>query len=240
MRGRLVGGAVASLLVVLAVGAVLPSPASAGGGSLLEPDREWYRSGDVVHLVANVRKLDRDWHGPYTVGLRSLAALELGPEIPVGRLVVTRLDDQTVRAEVTFVLPKLDDGNWLVTYCSPGCAHALGDLQGGSLWIGPPPEPLPPPTTVAPVPTTAVATATTAMPRDPTTTEDPSPIAAVADAGGPSDGALLVPTTGSAPSRLPLWWLLAGVVLVGTGAAAWRVRARGPRRVVTSTTAHPG
>ena len=242
-RRRIAAVAVAGMALLLVT--MSAAPAGAGGGSQLEPDRPFYRPGDAVHLTANVTKIELDWFGPYTAYLRPLTPPETsaadagaGPrDLAIGRLVVTRLDPRTVRAEVTFVLPKVPDGDWVVLYCSPGCTHRLGDLTGGWLQVGEPPALPPttaapaavPPTTVPPVPTTRSAETTTSAP---TTRVDPATPAAVRTETAPS-----VETATSEPSELR-WWL-GGALVVAALAAALAVvarRGRGRRSITVAAT----
>lgn len=235
---------VAAALVPLTVAG---APAGAGGGSRLVADREFYRPGEAVHLTALVQKLNLDWLGPYDAYLRPLdpdVDSAGGPgsdprDVPIGRLVVTRLDPTTVRAEVTFVLPKLPDGEWVVLYCNRGCTAMLGDLVGGHLRVGPPPPPfatipttIPPtvaPATTARPPTTRAATPTTARPA---TDEAAEPASTTVDAALVAEDDQGVGETGG--------WLVVVAALALLAAAGAIARRRGSRRQVTvSSSAGP-
>lgn len=230
--------AVTVVVMAVVVGATTARPVSAGGGSVLVPDRDHYEPGGPVHLTAQVRKYDRDWFGPYTVSLRPLTATgslaepgEDPTDTVVGRLVVTRLDPTFVRAEVTFVLPKLADGEYWVQHCNPGCTKNLGDLAPGVLRVGPLPAVAP--TTVAPTtaaPTTRVVIPVDAPPTSIATTEVVPATATTA----PTDLVVAVAAEDEAGVRLPVAVAGGGVaVLVLVLAIGVLARRRGPRRVVT-------
>lgn len=242
--GRRIIGALVGMAWVAAIGGLTGTSAGAGGGAYLQPDREFYRPGDVVHLSAFVTKLDRDWFGPYTVSLRSYGGTVPGADegIPVGRLVVTRIDDTTVRAEVTFVLPKLPDGTWEVSYCSPGCDRFVGDLSGGLLVIGT--EPMwttgnqASATPAAPSTTTAPSTTAVAIPVDAPATSIASrdPAASTAAPASTAKGAGSATGSRSDGDARPWWWLAAFAGIVVLVASVIVVgRRSGPRRVVTTT-----
>ena len=242
MRRASKGAAVvaAVLVIVLAGATVAPPPAASGGGSVLVPDRDHYVPGDAVHLTADVRKLDLDWFGPYTVSLRpatptgSVAMPGEDPtDVTVGRLVVTRMDPTFVRAEVTFVLPKLADGEYWIQYCNPGCTKSLGDLNGGFLRVGDPPV----------VPTTTSPLGETAITAPPLTTAPPTSrpsVASSSTAAGdapPVPVATSVPTDGAGELR---WWLGGALALVALVAAlVILARRRGDRRTVTTSSSPP-
>jgi hypothetical protein len=236
---------VVAVAMVAALGWWVP-PAGAGGGIALEPDRESYHPGEVVHMAADITKLDREWHGPYTVSLHSFGGTVPGAEegFPVGRLVVTRLDDTTVRAEVTFVLPKLPDGMWQVSYCSADCNRSLGDLSTGFLLIGDPPPPpdlsafattlpLAPattvPTTAAPVTTSTPVTST--EPAGATEAKEPAGAGEVVASGAVAAGV-------AGDDGASRWWVigaLAAAALLAAAVLLGRRRGGTPRRSITSS-----
>ena len=159
---RTVALASATIVALLGLGVVLASGASAGGGGpvLLPPDGSSstvFNAGDRVHLVAQqLYKEDRAWYGPYVVYLRPDRPLEglagLAPagegsyDVAVGNLEVNRLDEWTTTAEITFTMPKLEDGRYRVMTCNAKCANPLGQLRESSLIVGAPPLPSVPPT----------------------------------------------------------------------------------------------
>ena len=243
--GRRNIGALVCAVGVLVIAVLTMGPAAAGGGSSLRGDRPSYEPGEVVHLSASVNKLDRDWYGPYTVLLVSYGGVvpDADAGIPVGRLVVTRLDDRLVRAEVTFVLPKLPDGEWMVQVRS---ARPLGDLAGGHLVIGPvAPVGLPPTTTVTPttvVPTTRVSV-TTAAPSSAARSSEglaSAPVDEVAVEAATASPTPAVDDSSATGNDSVIGWVVVSIsVVVLVAAAAAIGRRRGPRRVVTTTGAVP-
>jgi len=242
--GRRNIGALVCAVGVLVIAVLTMGPAAAGGGSFLRGDRPSYEPGEVVHLSASVNKLDRDWYGPYTVLLVSYGGVvpDADAGIPVGRLVVTRLDDRLVRAEVTFVLPKLPDGEWMVQVRS---ARPLGDLAGGHLVIGPVAPVGLPPTTVTPttvVPTTRVSV-TTAAPSSAARSSEglaSAPVDEVAVEAATASPTPAVDDSSATGNDSVIGWVVVSIsVVVLVAAAAAIGRRRGPRRVVTTTGAVP-
>ena len=185
LRTRLV------VLTVLALGmgtstGVAVVPAGAGGMPAgLEPvdfpsTSTVFNTGDRVHLVAPyVSKDDRTWHGPYVVYLRPDRPLDglagLAPagegslDVAVGNLEINRVDEQYVKAEITFTMPKLEDGRYRVMTCNAKCTNPLGDLYDTTIVVGAVPLPtvpttlFPPPSTV-PTVTAKVGTVATTVP----------------------------------------------------------------------------
>jgi len=215
----------ALVLMGVAATAVLGSSAGtagAGGGTQLQPDRDFYRPGEPVHLSAAVDKLDRDWFGPYTVYIRPIGPDSSSEYVQpglhaddraVGRLVVTRLDERQVRAEVTFVLPKVGDGWYLVGYCGPDCSKPLGNLSSSWFYVGTAPDA---PETVVPAPTTVVTAPTTVA------STRPAPPSTVPTTASTTAGAAVIAAgTADPPTAELAWWAVvatAVVVLAGLGA----------------------
>lgn len=233
MGRRIIGWApVAAVVVgVLALAVAPTATAGAGGSSQLVPDREFYRPGEVVHLAGDVYKSDRNWFGPYTVSIRPAAvAWEPGDHRPagqhpadvtVGRLVVTRIDDMRVRAEVTFVLPKVTDGLYQVDYCGPDCSTRLGDLYESWFFVGTAPYV---PSTVLPPPTVPPTTVATTRAAPVTTVATTSPVTTAA--AGPDEvqaAAPVVATSVPGGSGGTTWWWLAvpAALAVAVGARRW-------------------
>jgi hypothetical protein len=228
----------AAVAATVALG-IAGGPAGAGGGVQLLPDREFARPGEPVHLSALVDKLDRDWFGPYTVFIRPVApdssptSVQPGLHVDdraVGRLVVTRVDDLRVRAEVTFVLPKVADGWYLVGYCGPDCTKPLGNLGPSWFYVGSAPfvpETLAPPPTTTP---TTIAAAPTAADRPAPSPVSPSTApttTAAADGSGVAVAAV-------EPGDERPWWLLLVACAAALAALAGMRRWGRRRRTITS------
>jgi hypothetical protein len=224
MSGRVVRGA-AAMAAAAALTFVAGSPASAGGGTMLRPDREFYEPGDLVVLEGEAYKPHRDWRGPYRLWLarwpeanqpvNADGATGPVPKRYVGDLVIERRNELYVRASVSFTMPDLPRGGYDVQMCNPGCTDNLDWTRGvvfiGAGLVGRGPQPV---VTADvehedPAPTAPVASTTPApVPTSLVTAAQPAP----------------APPTGPAPTG-PM--LLAAVVLGGLIFVAIRsVRAR--------------
>jgi hypothetical protein len=135
------------LVVAAALGgvAVLPTSASAGGG--------WSTPGRSAYVPAQVAIVRGTfWEGstgeaiadgPYVAYLLPANRWIQGhrvPEaaIPVGQVMITRMDGHGFLARVEFRVPDLPAGLYHIQYCNDPCTvYGLGDLIGsGSFAIG--------------------------------------------------------------------------------------------------------
>jgi hypothetical protein len=134
-----------SVLVVaaaLGVVALLPSSASAGGG--------WSTPGRSAYVPAQVAVVRGTFwggstgetiaDGPYIAYLLPANRWIQGhrvPEvaIPVGEVMITRMDGHSFLARVAFPVPDLPAGLYHIQYCNDPCTvEALGDLIGSDLF----------------------------------------------------------------------------------------------------------
>ncbi len=128
------------LVVAAALGvvALLPTPASAGGGWSI-PERSAYVPAQVASVQGTF------WEGstgeaiadgPYIAYLLPADRWIQGfrvPEaaIPVGKVTITRLDGDGFLARVAFRVPDLPAGLYHIQYCNDPCTvYGLGDLIG--------------------------------------------------------------------------------------------------------------
>jgi hypothetical protein len=140
----------------LALGAVLgaaagpASPAAAGGVDLLHPVQERYEPGETATMIgytsagASTGMPSGDiGDGPYFG--RLVADPESGRQIDLGPTTVTetgRRDRFAVRLSITFTVPAgLAPSSYEVLVCDATCSRSLGELYGGTIYVGVDPPP---------------------------------------------------------------------------------------------------
>lgn len=132
---------------VLAVTWSLMMGIAAAGASWFEASADNLSPGESVTMVGFTSGGDLGWlnDGPFfgfvnpespqggTVAWNgSVASL-----IPVGELTLDEIDSETVRAHITFAVPDdLSDGTYAFEYCNDPCTTGIGDLVGGTLYVG--------------------------------------------------------------------------------------------------------
>lgn len=135
---------VVAIAAAFAFAGLLPQVALAGGGgALLEFDRTYYVPAEVVTAettfsngVANSGRIE---DGPYYAYLLPSDGWIHPPEIPdvavpLGPITITDLSGGLSTARITFVVPKVDPGPYVLALCNQPCTQAtVGDLMGG--WI---------------------------------------------------------------------------------------------------------
>ncbi len=190
MIRRLVPAALAALLASIMLGA---QPASAGGGSWMDPVLDRYSPGEVATMVGYVGGAGTGWveDGPYEVYLRQEPAESLGDgddyrrpgeassDITLGPLLLQetgRGGYPTLRVSITFTVPQVAPGRYSIEYGNADCTW-LGDLAGGSLWVDV--DPAEPITRDWPAddPARAGAAADVRLPPAPPTTQPPTTVA---------------------------------------------------------------
>lgn len=143
-------------MVALTLG-VAAQPAAAGG-SWLDPAKDRYEPGETATLVGYTGGGQLGWveDGPFFGYLRvdpaAAVAQEQWPaivpsDLPLGQLILQetgRGGYLSLRAAITFTLPAdLPPGTYEFVYCNDPCTTGLGDLIGGTVWVGTDPgEPL--------------------------------------------------------------------------------------------------
>ena len=138
---RFLAGAASLLLVV-----VLASPAAAGG-SWFDTTRASYEPGDEVTLVGYTG--DGDWITAEQFegwligeGVGAPPDPNVDPDfaLNVGTVELERTGEggwAAVRASITFTLPDdLPPGVYGFTHCYQDCGEQLGELLGGSVYVG--------------------------------------------------------------------------------------------------------
>ena len=171
--------------------AVLPfaGPAAAGG-SWFETTEKQYEPGDTVTISGWTSGGQLGWveDGPFYGYLRVVqpepATIERWPviapmDVALGPLHIERVGKggYALRASLTFVLPsQLAPGSYEFLYCNDPCTTGLGDLVGGTVYVGvsPPtaetvptvPPPTAPPPTIASTSTSTSTTVSAAAGRD--------------------------------------------------------------------------
>jgi hypothetical protein len=127
------------LVVAAALGgvALLPTPASAGGG-WSTPERSAYMPAQVAIVQATISEVSTA-DGPYVAYLLPANRRIQGgrvPEaaIPVGQVMITRTDGHRFLTRVEFRVPDLPAGLYFIQYCNDPCpgytVSGLGDLIG--------------------------------------------------------------------------------------------------------------
>lgn len=138
-----------SILPVLAVIAALAlstTPAVAGG-SWFDTDRPFYAAGDEVTVVGYTGGGAYGWvdDGPFFAWLTGNSGWtdEPTPVDPafvhyVGPLTLhEHPSEHGVRVSITFTLPDdLVEGIYGINYCNAACDEQIGDLIGGTLYVG--------------------------------------------------------------------------------------------------------
>jgi hypothetical protein len=226
----------AATVTLVGMATVVLAPPAAGGGppGLYGIDSAFVPPGRRVTLrQERVQKLDRTWKGPYQVSLvwasyqPANAARPATPPAPVhvGDLRVERWSDELVRVEVSFVVPRLPQGNYDVVTCNPGCRDSVGELGASSMFVGteiPQWAPaMPPPMPVTPDDDAPVTTGATTVPT--------AQVERVVAAGGLDRSTAATEPTASA------WLFLAGtaaalaVVVLGSSVHRSRRRTRAGR-----------
>ncbi len=243
-------------------------PAAAGGSSWFDSALDRYEAGQTVTMVGYTGGGQLGWidDGPFFGYLRVDPAAsdqylkaeggELSPlltptDLPLGPLTLQltgRGGYLSLRAAITFTLPaQLAPGSYGFLYCNDPCTTGLGDLIGGSVWVGADPHypvardwpsddpaldgasasvplPAPPPTTTAPL--------TTAPSTSPPTSPAPTTPASAAQDRTP----LAVRTTSAAEEDGAFPWVLAigSLVIIAIGVSAFVRRPRPGPRIVRS------
>jgi hypothetical protein len=158
-----IGAAVAGATLA-AVTWAAPTPAGAGGGDWLYPDRDRYEAGQEVTLVGYVLgyaycpgELDHAWRsrGPFYAYLRVARGLPPAacPHVRSGdrRLGELLIEEragshpaESLRLAANFALPpELAPGAYEVVVCNDPCTIGLGELLESTLYVGvDPPEPI--------------------------------------------------------------------------------------------------
>jgi hypothetical protein len=229
----------AATVTLAGMAVVVLAPPAAGGGppGLAGIEGAFVRIGQRVTLRQDhVRKLDRAWKGPYQVSLvwasyqPANADRPAPPPAPVhvGDLRVERWSDEFVRVDVSFVVPRLPQGNYDVVTCSPGCAGSVGELGSSSLFVGAE-EPrwaiptMPPPVPVTPDDDAPVTTGSTAAPTEPVVRPDAAVENVAAGFDRPSSApAAAEPTAGE--------WLLLASLMAGLAVVVLASTVHGVRR----------
>lgn len=203
---------VATLAALLAGIALAAPPASAGGGSWMEPVLDRYSPGEVATMVGYVGPTGRAWvdDGPFDAYLRPAPRFDLpaeaqqppppgqGPlDIPLGPLILQETGwpgYSSLRVSITFTVPDVAPGSYSVEYCNADCTW-LGDLIGGSLWVDvDPPVPLTRPWPLED-PARAGAAADVPLPPPPPTTLPPAPTTPTTGPPGTTGPAAVTSTT---------------------------------------------
>jgi hypothetical protein len=132
-----------ALCVAFLLSFVLPVAPARAGGALLDFDREFYVSGDVVRARSVVwlkSALGRLEDGPYFAYLHEPAP-DYPPPLPPNALRVAPVDvepratGETGVASVEFVLPPLGPGGYRLTLCNSPCTKTLGDVMSTELIV---------------------------------------------------------------------------------------------------------
>lgn len=159
------------------------TPAFAGG-SWFETTEKQYEPGDTVTLIGYTSGGQLGWieDGPFYGYLRvrrpDPATADRWPavyptDLALGPLQLEKTGPggQTLRATITFDLPRdLAPAAYQFEYCDDPCTTGLGDLIGGTVYVGVSPQPgqsALPPSTIA---RTSAPGTTTDATRDPSTT----------------------------------------------------------------------
>jgi hypothetical protein len=218
---RAAAAATVSLLAVM----FAATPAVAGG-SWFETTKEQYEPGDTVTIVGHTTGGQLGWieDGPFYGYLRVTPP---GPDVagwpvvaptdlPLGPLQLDRTgrNGWRLRATISFELPRdLAPGAYDFVYCNDPCTTGLGDLIGGTVYVG-----IAPPHAASEPATSTTARTSTTVPESVASREPPSDTAAE-ERGSSQPGA---DRASWAVGGLVLAALTAGVALAlrrGRGAA---------------------
>jgi hypothetical protein len=163
-RVRAAIGAAVAMAALAAVTLAAPTPAGAGGGDWLYPDRDRYEPGQRVAVVGYVLgyaycpgELDHAWRsrGPFYAYLRVDRGLPPAAcpyvhsgDRRVGELLIEERagahPGEALRVAVTFTLPpELAPGAYEIVICNDPCTIGLGELLESTVYVGvDPPEPI--------------------------------------------------------------------------------------------------
>ncbi|HJP66143.1 MAG TPA: hypothetical protein VKA30_07560 [Actinomycetota bacterium] len=122
-----------ALSAALAVGVSVAGPASAGG-TVFEFDSHYYVPGDHVVGSALVQISAQDEGRWYAYLVRSGKSNPRPPEqgIPLGQIDLKSIDVGHVHATISFVVPDVKPGSYLIETCNGDCSvEWFGDLVGG-------------------------------------------------------------------------------------------------------------
>jgi hypothetical protein len=131
---------IALLLFVHATIVLSPLPASAGGGNWIEIRRDERLNSYLVPgspRVAHATAYAKDplrveergpyfaWLSPVTYGW-SLPRVDDPRTIRLGRLSI---DWDRMKASVSFVVPQVSPGEYVIAFCDSDCSHTFGDVD---------------------------------------------------------------------------------------------------------------
>jgi hypothetical protein len=137
-----------SITVLALAGAMLAFPIgrASAGGSWLDFDRPFYAVGEVAsgrETFGSGALHGRVSDGPYYAYLVASPRWFKTPgripgyAIPIGPMTITGSNRHGWVARVDFIVPHVATGRYTIQYCNDPCTvDGLGDLAGGSLFIG--------------------------------------------------------------------------------------------------------
>lgn len=170
----------AGAALVVTVSSIVAMAPAVAGGSWLEPERDRYEPGEMATLSGYVGPGQLGWieDGPFSAWLRTRNAASTGDswpnagthpgDIPLGPLRIEETGQRgyrSLRVSISFTIPAhLAPGAYEVVYCNEGCKTGIGDLIGGTVWVGiSRSAPVPEATTTSIAPTTATSLASTTL-----------------------------------------------------------------------------